>query len=210
MPGVAGTPMSAKPPPLAHKAKARLNAGMAESFGQGRGPRLHLLYLREEELRSGLSLLLTASKDLSHLADPVLDAEGLGQAHHRALMILAAHPGLSVGDLISRLGVTKQSLGRVLDVLKERALLIERKDPDDGRRRRLDLTPEGQDLERRLWEAKRGRLQKAFSAAGPDAVAGFRRVLEEICDGRSRLPSAGGPEPAQREAAPPFAGGDRE
>ena len=38
-------------------------------------------------------------------------------------------------------------------------------------------------LERRLSEAQRARVRAAYRAAGPQAVAGFRQVLEAMMDG---------------------------
>ena len=38
------------------------------------------------------------------------------------------------------------------------------------------------ELERELSEAQRGRMRAAYRAAGPQAVAGFRQVLEAMMD----------------------------
>ena len=46
----------------------------------------------------------------------------------------------------------------------------------------LYLTTKGTDLERRLSEAQRARVRAAYRAAGPQAVAGFRTVLEAMMD----------------------------
>jgi DNA-binding MarR family transcriptional regulator len=52
----------------------------------------------------------------------------------------------------------------------------------DRRERNLYLTDEGFALERQLSKAQRNRMRAAYKAAGPDAVQGFRRVLENIID----------------------------
>jgi len=54
----------------------------------------------------------------------------------------------------------------------------------DKRTRLLKLTPKGAALEAALWDAQRPRLVRAFRDAGPDAVAGFRRVLLGIAGER--------------------------
>ncbi|MYF89747.1 MAG: MarR family transcriptional regulator, partial [Boseongicola sp. SB0676_bin_33] len=41
-------------------------------------------------------------------------------------------------------------------------------------------------LERELSTAQRARMRAAFRQAGPEAVAGFRRVLEAMMDGDMR------------------------
>ena len=48
------------------------------------------------------------------------------------------------------------------------------------------LTEEGVALERRLSDAQRARMRAAFRNAGPDAVAGFRTVLEAMMDPEMR------------------------
>ena len=52
----------------------------------------------------------------------------------------------------------------------------------DKRERHLFLTEDGQALEQQLSDAQRARMRAAFRDAGPDAVAGFRTVLEAMMD----------------------------
>ena len=80
-------------------------------------PRVNPLFLREEELRQGIELFMFAYRDLMAEADAELDRRGLGRAHHRALYFIGRHPGLGVSDLLSLLGITKQSLSRVVKEL---------------------------------------------------------------------------------------------
>ena len=80
------------------------------------------------------------------------------------------------------LGVTKQSLNRVLRTLVEDGLVDSRVGRKDKRERHLFLTDKGAALERELSEAQRTRMRAAYRAAGPSAVAGFRQVLEAMMD----------------------------
>ena len=80
------------------------------------------------------------------------------------------------------LGVTKQSLNRVLRRLIEDGLVESRVGTQDKRERHLYLTEEGQQLESRLSDAQRARMRAAYKDAGPEAVAGFRQVLEAMMD----------------------------
>ncbi|MBC7986714.1 MAG: MarR family transcriptional regulator, partial [Sphingomonadaceae bacterium] len=77
------------------------------------------LFLREAEIRRGIELMHFAHQHLMRGADAGLAREGLGRAHQRALYFIARQPGLAVRDLLRHLGVTKQSLGRVLGELTE-------------------------------------------------------------------------------------------
>lgn len=135
------------------------------------------LFLRDEDLRQGLDLLFVAGRDLAAAADAGLEKEGLGRAHHRALYFVGRNPGLPVGGLMAILGITKQSLSRVLKDLSARGLIAQAVGTDDRRERRLTLTEKGQALEQALTAPQRALMAGAYRAAGAEAVAGFRTVL---------------------------------
>ena len=56
----------------------------------------------------------------------------------------------------------------------------------DKRERHLYLTEKGRALERALSDAQRARMRAAYRAAGPQAVQGFRAVLEAMMDPEMR------------------------
>lgn len=138
------------------------------------------LFLREAEIRRGVELLFFGHGHLLAAIDERLAADGLGRAHHRALYFIARQPGLTVSALLALLGITKQSLGRVINDLTARALVETQVGRDDRRQRLLKLTPEGKALEAELFEMLRSRLSAAYAEAGPAAVAGFWQVLEGL------------------------------
>jgi DNA-binding MarR family transcriptional regulator len=142
------------------------------------------LYLRDEELRQGVDLLFFAFSDVFAQGETRLRAAQLGRAHRRALYFIARNPDLSVADLLSILKITKQSLNRVLNDLLSGGYVERRTGMRDRRTRRLRLTQKGTAFEGALWELQRPRLARAFREAGPDAVAGFRRVLSGIANER--------------------------
>jgi len=117
-------------------------------------------------------------------ADPdrILSEMAYGRAHHRAVHFINRSPGTTVNNLLNILGVTKQSLNRVLRTLIADGLVESRVGEIDRRERHLHLTNEGRLLEGRLSDAQRARMRSAFRDVGPDAVAGFRRVLEAMMD----------------------------
>ena len=80
------------------------------------------------------------------------------------------------------LGVTKQSLNRVLRTLIQDGLVESRVGKTDKRERHLHLTEKGAELERTLSDAQRERMRAAYREAGPEAVSGFRQVLEAMMD----------------------------
>jgi DNA-binding MarR family transcriptional regulator len=117
-------------------------------------------------------------------ADPdrILSDIEYGRAHHRALHFINRSQGTTVNNLLALLGVTKQSLNRVLRTLIKDGLVESRVGSVDKRERHLYLTEAGQTLERRLSDAQRTRMRAAYREAGPDSVAGFRKVLEAMMD----------------------------
>jgi len=117
-------------------------------------------------------------------ADPdrILDNYAYGRAHHRAVHFIHRNPGTTVNNLLGILGVTKQSLNRVLRTLIKDGLVESRIGAKDKRERHLFLTEKGSLLERELSDAQRKRMRDAYRSAGPEAVAGFRDVLEAMMD----------------------------
>jgi DNA-binding MarR family transcriptional regulator len=139
-----------------------------------------LLFLREEQIRRAQDLFFLASRDLAACADTVLEAHGLGRAHHRALHFIGRTPGLPVSDLLAVLGVTKQSFARVLAPLVEKELVRQSQGRADRRQRLLHLTNAGVALERALFESQRERLLAAYRDAGAPGVEGFGRVMRGV------------------------------
>ncbi|WP_431285931.1 MarR family winged helix-turn-helix transcriptional regulator [Humitalea sp. 24SJ18S-53] len=125
-------------------------------------------------------------RDFTAGADAMLEEMGLGRAHHRVLHFVGRHPGITVGDLLGILAITKQSLGRVLTPLIEQGLIHQAPGRHDRRQRLLTLTESGLALERRLFERQRDTVMGAYREAGPQAVDGFRRVMRGLMGPQAR------------------------
>ena len=141
-----------------------------------------LLFLTDEQLRKGIEAMFFAYRGFTADPDRILADHGYGRAHHRAVHFIARTPGTTVNNLLDILGVTKQSLNRVLRSLIEDGLVESKIGTRDKRERHLYLTDSGKALEKALSEAQRGRMRAAYRMAGPEAVAGFRQVLEAMMD----------------------------
>jgi len=155
---------------------AERNAAGAMTRGES------LLFLTDDQLRRGIEAMFFAYRGFTADPDRILQEQGYGRAHHRAIHFINRTPGTTVNNLLSILGVTKQSLNRVLRTLMEDGLVDSRVGTRDKRERHLYLTDKGAELERALSEAQRNRMRDAFRTAGPEAVAGFRTVLEQMMD----------------------------
>jgi len=167
--------MTARPAPVTPK-----------SAPPGLDPGAGHLFLREEQIRQAQQLLMFAWQDLSDRSEPVLEHYGLGRAHQRVLLVVGRSPGLTVGDLLTALRITKQSLGRVLGDLQSRGLIDQKPGKQDRRQRLLTLTPLGVEAEQALFDCQREKLVEAYRAAGVAAVEGFRRVLGGLLEPQSQ------------------------
>jgi DNA-binding MarR family transcriptional regulator len=168
----------ANPDHTGRKGQTMANRNAPKALGSGES----LLFLTDDQLRRGIEAMFFAYRGFTADPDRILQEYGYGRAHHRAIHFINRSPGTTVNNLLSILGVTKQSLNRVLRTLVEDGLVESRVGARDKRERHLYLTESGAALERALSEAQRNRMRDAFRAAGPEAVSGFRAVLEQMMD----------------------------
>jgi hypothetical protein len=121
-------------------------------------------------------------------ADPdrILEGMDYGRAHHRAVHFIHRSPGTTVNNLLSILGVTKQSLNRVLRSLIEDGLVESRVGRD--RQARTPPAPDAQGAgsgTRPVGCAARPDARR-LSRGRAQAVQGFRQVLEAMMDPEMR------------------------
>ncbi|MEZ5080522.1 MAG: MarR family winged helix-turn-helix transcriptional regulator [Thermoleophilia bacterium] len=114
---------------------------------------------------------------------------GLHPVHLQALWFLGranrySDTPASVADY---LGITRGAASTSIRVLRERGLLTERRDPDDGRVSRLSLSDAGRALLER--ELPPQGFDEAIAALGPDAET-LNRLLVQVLRGVQR--DAGG------------------
>lgn len=137
-------------------------------------------FLRDDVIRGGMDLMFFANTRHLQRADAELAKRGLGRAHHRALYFLARSPGISVGELLTILGVTKQSFGRIAKSLMQQGLMEQRAGDRDRRQRLLTLTEEGRALEHAIFAELHANMARAYRAADSAAVGGFWVVLQHL------------------------------
>jgi DNA-binding MarR family transcriptional regulator len=141
-----------------------------------------LLFLTDEQLRKGIEAMFFAYRGFTADPDRILEERSYGRAHHRALHFIRRSPRTTVNNLLSTLGVTKQSLNRILRTLMQDGLVLNEVGVQDKRQRHLSLTVDGSEFEQALSNAQSDRMRAAYRKAGPDAVQGFRLVLEAMMD----------------------------
>ena len=141
-----------------------------------------LLFLTDEQLRQGIEAMFFAYRGFTADPDRILEKYNYGRAHHRAMHFINRVPGTNVNNLLQILGVTKQSLNRVLRTLIQDELVTLKIGTKDRRERHLYLTDNGKSLEKQLSTAQSHRMREAYGRVGPDAVTGFKQVLEAMMD----------------------------
>ncbi|MGW1076289.1 MarR family winged helix-turn-helix transcriptional regulator [Streptomyces sp. NPDC002537] len=121
-------------------------------------------------------LIYLAYREHNEAPDATLAKYNLSRTHHRILFFVALLPGVSVGELIGILKLTKQATNAPLRTLIDQGLIEATPAPDDRRRKELRLTPAGERLENEL-DRRRGRLAAALEAAGPEKAQAWREVM---------------------------------
>jgi DNA-binding MarR family transcriptional regulator len=134
----------------------------------------------DDALRDAMELLFFAYRDFTAEPDNILSDYNFGRAHHRVIHFVGRNPGMTVSQLLGILRITKQSLSRVLRQLINDGFVAQDAGLNDRRQRLLRLTDKGRALEIQVSEDQRRRIQRAFAAAGPAGVDGFRRVLKSM------------------------------
>ncbi|MCQ6258215.1 MarR family winged helix-turn-helix transcriptional regulator [Pseudomonas sp. Q11] len=109
-------------------------------------------------------------------ADEMLERRGLSRVHQRIVFFIARYPSLSVKELLTLLGVSKQALNMPLRQLMEMHLVNSVASQTDKRKRLLELTADGERFEQALRREQVKLLERVFAEAGETAVSGWLAV----------------------------------
>ena len=116
---------------------------------------------------------------------------GLDMRHHRVLRAVEALGRPSVGEVAERLDLEFSTVSRLLDKAIDAGLLARARDPDDGRRRVISLTPAGErdlaatvELRLRVWEALAEGLDPEDIEAAVRVFEHVRQAAESFAAGR--------------------------
>ena len=143
-----------------------------------------LLYLKDEQIKDCIQLLLYAYRET--FSDPleILKKNSLGAAHYRTLHLVERNEGINVNELLIKLKITKQSLNRVLKELKRLKLIKQLKDKNDTRRKLLYLDQNGKKFYQEVFEIQKKRIFNALKHSDSDSVIKFKEVLKKIINGK--------------------------
>ena len=140
----------------------------------------------DEQIRQSIELLYFAYRDFTARADAILAKQSFGRAHHRVVYFVGRHTGMTVSALLDILGITKQSLSRVLGQLVREGYIFQKTGIHDRRQRLLELTAKGRELERVLTTEQRARISAAHKAVSTTSLTGFRAVMLGIMNDDTR------------------------
>ena len=135
---------------------------------------------REVSLRRAIEELYFGYRAFTALPDKMLAERGLGRTHHRILYFVRREPGISIGELLAVLAVTKQAIHRPIKDLEAQGLLAITSDPQDRRVRRLSATPGGAELEARLTASQMRLLDRAFEGLGEAVEEHWHEVMRRL------------------------------
>ena len=143
-----------------------------------------LLYLKDEQLKSLIEKLFISYRETFSDPKKILSKKFFGPAHLRSLNLIERHPGISLGELMFKLKVTKQSLNRVLRDLIKSKMIKQVKDEHDTRKKNLFLNKEGKVFFESVYNVQKKRIFHALKNSNSDSVIKFKEVLKRIIDGK--------------------------
>jgi DNA-binding MarR family transcriptional regulator len=138
------------------------------------------LFLREEELDRALELLYFVGHQLNLDAMALRAAATIDEIDHQTLFLIDRQPGVTLAELSTALGASKQTLSRHLRRLIQAGLIEQATTRQDRRKRPLRLTAKAATLLSEIKAVQKRRLRLAFKRAGATAVEGFERVLLDL------------------------------
>ena len=143
-----------------------------------------LLYLKDDQIKDFIQLLYYAYRETFSDPKQILAKKFFGPAHLRSLNLIERHPGISLGELMFKLKVTKQSLNRVLrDLIKSR-MIKQIKDENDTRKKNLFLDKDGKIFFEAVYSTQKKRIFNALKNSNSDSVIKFKEVLKKIINGK--------------------------
>ena len=139
-----------------------------------------LLYLKDEQIKDCIEQIFYAYRETYSDPKKVLKKYSFGSAHHRAIILIERHKGITISGLLNKLKVTKQSLNRILkDLIKNKAILI-KKGEIDSRQRHVFLDEKGKKLFDEMFFEQKKRIYNALKNSDSDSVIKFKNVLNKI------------------------------
>jgi DNA-binding MarR family transcriptional regulator len=151
-----------------------------KSLGPVSRKRKHEPVLELGEVLDFLRVIWSVDHGL-HRASKRAKAElGVTGPQRLVLRIVGRFPGLPAGQLARLLHVHPSTLSGVLQRLEREGLVRRRRDPRDGRRSLLGLTPKGRTLDLERAGSAEDAVRKTLAHVSRSQLSATREVLEAL------------------------------
>ena len=146
-----------------------------------------LLYLKDEQIKEFIEKLFLSYRDTFSDSKSVLNKYSLGIAHNKVLHILSTYKGITIGELLNKLQITKQSLNRILrDLIKINVIRFE-KDSKDTRVKHVYLNEKGEKIFDEIFSQQKKRIYNALLSSTAKEVVDFNKVLKKLINNNERI-----------------------
>ena len=146
-----------------------------------------LLYLKDEQIKEFIEKLFLSYRDTFSDSKSVLNKYSLGIAHNKVLHILSTYEGITIGELLTKLKITKQSLNRILRDLIKIDLIRFKKDSKDSRVKHVYLNEKGEKIFNEIFSKQKKRIYKALLSSSAKEVVDFNNVLKKLINSNERF-----------------------
>ena len=146
-----------------------------------------LLYLKDDQIKEFIEKLFLSYRDTFSESKPVLNKYSLGIAHNKVLHILSTYKGITIGELLNKLKITKQSLNRILRDLIKIEVIEFTKDLKDTRVKHVYLNEKGEKIFDEIFSKQKKRIYNALLSSSAKEVVDFNKVLKKLINSNERV-----------------------
>lgn len=160
-----------------------LNMSANLPYGKQRADRVDgRLFLTDENLDRGMLSLMAAARRIENHMREMAQKSRVSQSELSVLLELRHAPGIDVAELRERLGGTTPTIARLLGELNRKHLIERPRNSEDGRRRSLTLSGQGNLLMDELLASLRKDMIGIYRTAGEPAVSGALELLQAVSE----------------------------
>ena len=146
-----------------------------------------LLYLKDEQIKEFIEKLFLTYRDTFSDSKTILNKYSLGIAHNKVLHILSTYKGITIGGLLNKLKITKQSLNRILRDLIKIDVITFKKDSKDTRIKHVYLNEKGEKIFDEIFSEQKKRIYNALLNSTSKEVVDFNKVLKRLINSDERI-----------------------
>ena len=139
-----------------------------------------LLYLKDNQLKDLIEKIFMSYRESFADAKKVLNKHSIGIAHHKVILLISIHKGITISELLKKLKVTKQSLNRILRDLIKLSAVEFKKDQIDSRLKHIFLSDKGEKIFEEVFFIQKKRIYNALLNSSSEQVLNFDNVLKKI------------------------------